>query len=107
MIKQRLKDREMAFQWVEGTLMAADVLTKGRERGHVDLLLKVLAERRYQIRPTAEMLEKRRQQRAAKAEQKATANRQQSSGGVWAHEETTGAGDSRSFACSRASDSIS
>ena len=37
MIKQRLSRNETRFQWVEGTTMPADVLTKGKERGHVEL----------------------------------------------------------------------
>ena len=35
MIKQRLSRNATRFQWVEGATMPADVLTKGKERGHV------------------------------------------------------------------------
>ena len=38
MIKQRLSRNETRFQWVEGATMPADVLTKGKKRGHVELL---------------------------------------------------------------------
>ena len=37
MIKQRLSSNETRFQWVEGATMPADVLTKGKEREHVEL----------------------------------------------------------------------
>ena len=43
MIKQRLSRKEMRFQWVEGATMPADVLTKGKERGHVELSEKAVA----------------------------------------------------------------
>ena len=56
MIKQRLSRNETRFQWVEGATMPADVLTKGKERGHVELLRKLLHSARYQIRATSEML---------------------------------------------------
>ena len=46
--------------------MPADVLTKGKERGHVGLLRKLLHTARYQIRATSEMLEERRQARERK-----------------------------------------
>ena len=46
--------------------MPGDVLTKGKERGHVELLRKLLHSARYQIRATAEMLEERRQARERK-----------------------------------------
>ena len=52
MIKQRLSRNETRFQWVEGTTMPADILTKGKERGHVELLRKLLHSARYQIRAT-------------------------------------------------------
>ena len=42
--------------------MPADVLTKGKERGHVELMRKLLHTARYQIRATSEMLEERRRQ---------------------------------------------
>ena len=62
MIKQRLSRNETRFQWgEEGATMPADVLTKGKERGHVELLRKLLHSDRYQIRATSEMLEERRQ----------------------------------------------
>ena len=46
--------------------MPADVLTKGKERGHVELLRKLLHTARYQTRATSEMLEERRQPRERK-----------------------------------------
>ena len=66
MIKQLLSRNETRFQWVEGATMPADVLTKGKERGHVELLRKLLHTARYQIRATSEMLEERRQARERK-----------------------------------------
>ena len=66
MIKQRQTRNETRFQWVEGATMPADVLTKGKERGHVELLKKLLHTARYQIRATSEMLEERRQARERK-----------------------------------------
>ena len=66
MIKQRLSSNETRFQWVEGATMPADVLTKGKERGHVELLRKLLRTARHQIRATSEMLEERRQARERK-----------------------------------------
>ena len=42
MIKQRLSRNETCFHWVEGATMPADVHTKGKERGHVELLRKLL-----------------------------------------------------------------
>ena len=66
MIKQRLSRNETRFQWVEGATMPADVLTKGEERGHVELLRKLLHSARYQIRATSKMLEERRQARERK-----------------------------------------
>ena len=61
MIKQHPFRNEMRFQWVEGATMPADVLTKGKARGHVELLRKLLHTARYQIRATSEMLEESRQ----------------------------------------------
>ena len=66
MIKQRLFRNETRFQWVESATMPADVLTKGKERRHVELLRKLLHTARYQIRATSEMLEERRQARECK-----------------------------------------
>ena len=63
MIKQRLSRNETRFQWVEGATMPADVPTNGKERGHVELLRKLLHTARYQIRATSEMLEESRQAR--------------------------------------------
>ena len=60
MIKQRLSRNETRFQWVEGATMPADVLTKCKERGHVELLRKLLHTARYQILANSEMLEERR-----------------------------------------------
>ena len=53
MIKQRSFRNEKRFPWVEGATMPADVLTKGKERGHVELLRKLLRTARYQIRATS------------------------------------------------------
>ena len=50
MIKQRLSRNERGFQWVEGTTMPADVLAKGKERGHVELPRKLKHTAWYQIR---------------------------------------------------------
>ena len=58
MTKQRLSSNETRFQWAEGATMPAYVLTKGMERGHVELLRKLLHSARYQIRATSEMLRK-------------------------------------------------
>ena len=66
MIKQRPSCNETRFQWVEGAMMPADVLTKGKERGHVEFLRKLLHSARYQIRAISEMLEERRQARERK-----------------------------------------
>ena len=66
MIKQRLSRDETRFQWVEGATVPADVLTKGKERGHIMLLRKMLQTARSQIRATSEMLEVRRQARERK-----------------------------------------
>ena len=66
MIKQRLSRNETRFQWVEGTTMPADVFTKGKERGHVELLRKLLHTAWYQIRAISGMLEERRQARERK-----------------------------------------
>ena len=55
MIKQRLSRNETRFQRVDGATMPADVLTKGKERGHVELLRKLLHTARHQIRATSEM----------------------------------------------------
>ena len=61
-----LSRNETRFQWVEGATMLADVLTKGKERGHVELMRKLLHSARYQIRATSEMLEDVRQARERK-----------------------------------------
>ena len=66
MINPRLSRNETRFQWVEGAAMPADVLNKGKERGHVELLRKLLHNARYQIRATSEMLEHTRQARERK-----------------------------------------
>ena len=46
--------------------MPADVHTKGKERGHVELMKKLLHTGRHQNRATSEMLEDRRQARERK-----------------------------------------
>ena len=61
-IKQRLSRNETRFHSVEGATMPADVLTKGKERGHVELLRKLLHTARFQLRVTSEMLEERRRE---------------------------------------------
>ena len=66
MIKQRLHRNETRFQWVEGAMMPADVLTKDKERGHVELPRKLVRTARYQIRATPDMLEERREARERK-----------------------------------------
>ena len=65
-IKQRVSRNETRFQWVEGATMPADVLTKGKERRHVELLRMLLQTARYRIRVTFEMLEERRRARERK-----------------------------------------
>ena len=47
MIKHRLSRNETRFKWVEGATMPEDVLTKGKERGHVELLRKLLHTARH------------------------------------------------------------
>ena len=49
-----------------GATMPADVLTKGQERSHVELLRKLLHTARHQIRATSKMLEEKRQARERK-----------------------------------------
>ena len=66
MIKQRLSRNETRFQRVEGATMPADVFTTDKERGHVELLRKLLQTASYQIRATSEMLEETRQARERK-----------------------------------------
>ena len=60
MAQQRLAQCETRFQWVGGPTMLADVLTKGKERGHVDLLRQLMGTCRYRVRPTSVMLEARK-----------------------------------------------
>ena len=57
MIKQGLSRNETLIQWVEGATKPADVLTKGKERGHFELLRKLLDSARYQVRGNPEMLD--------------------------------------------------
>ena len=66
MIKQRQSRNETRCQWIEGATMPADVLTKGKKRGNVEFLRKLLHTARYQIRATSEMFEERRQARERK-----------------------------------------
>ena len=63
MIMQRLAQRETRLQRVEGSMMPADVLTKGKARGHVDLFRQFTRTCRYRIKPTSEVLEERRSAR--------------------------------------------
>ena len=71
MIRQRLGREEMLFQWVENVYMAADVLTKGTDRGNVAALIKVMTESVMAIKPTDEMLEARAKKREANKKKKA------------------------------------
>ena len=57
MIKQRLSRNETRIQWVEGATTPADVLTKGKGRGHFELQRKLLHAARYQVRGNPEMLD--------------------------------------------------
>ena len=70
MIRQRLSRHETWFQWVENMYMAADVLTKGPERGNVTAMVKVMTESVMMIKPTEEMLETRAQRREEKKREK-------------------------------------
>ena len=70
MIRQRLSRHETWFQWVENMYMAADVLTKGPERGNVTAMVKVMTESVMMIKPTEEMLETRAQRREEKKKEK-------------------------------------
>ena len=56
MIKQRLKRDETMFQWVENMYMAADVLTKGVERGNVQAMVQILTDSKITVKPTEEIL---------------------------------------------------
>lgn len=60
MIKQRMARMETKFQWVDAQYMCSDVLTKGLHRGRLDLLSALMSSARYKIKPTDEMLEKRK-----------------------------------------------
>ena len=66
MIKQRLAAHGTRFQWIDATYMYADVLTKGLNRGRLDLLDCFLRTSRYAIKPTKDMFEERAQARAAR-----------------------------------------
>ena len=66
MIKQRLAAHETRFQWIDAAYMYADVLTKGLNRGRLDLLDRLLRTSRYTIKPTKDMLEARAEARAAR-----------------------------------------
>ena len=70
MIKQRLKRDETMFQWVENMYMAADVLTKGVERGNVQAMVQILTESHITVKPTEEMLETRARQREKRVQNK-------------------------------------
>ena len=70
MIKQRLHRDETLFQWVENMYMAADVLTKGVERGNVTAMVKILTESNITVKPTEQMLETRAQQREQRVAKK-------------------------------------
>lgn len=52
--------------WLDGALMAADVLAKGREKGHVDVLVGLMQDGNYHIRPMEEMRVVRKAKREAK-----------------------------------------
>ena len=51
--------------------MAADVLTKGTERGNVAAMVKVMTESVMMIKPTDEMMETRARKREDKKKEKA------------------------------------
>jgi hypothetical protein len=70
-IRQRLSRHETMFQWVENMYMAADVLTKGTERGNVAAMVKVMTESVMMIKPTDEMMETRARKREDKKKEKA------------------------------------
>ena len=57
MVKQRLQRAETSYQWVDGTYMAADVLTKGTTRGNIDCLIRLMTESSLMTKPTQEMLD--------------------------------------------------
>lgn len=57
------------LECVGGTMMAAGVLTKGRPRGYVDLIVGVMQDARCQVRPREERLEARKMKRDEKAGQ--------------------------------------
>ena len=66
MTTQRLAQSDTRVQSLEGSMMPADVLTKGKERGHVDLLRQLMGTCRHLIGPTYEMLEGRQSARECK-----------------------------------------
>ena len=70
MIKQRLRRSETSFQWVENPYMIADVLTKGLQRGNVELLHRIAREGRFTLKPTEEMLARRAEARFRKIAEK-------------------------------------
>ena len=70
MIRQRLKRDETSFQWVDNVYMAADVLTKGVERGNIKGMIRVMTESVMTLKPTDEMLEVRARQREDLADRK-------------------------------------
>ena len=49
--------------------MAVDVLTKGKDRGNTELLQKLMATGRFMMKPTDEMLKRRREKREQKAKE--------------------------------------
>ena len=71
MIKQRMEARETRFQWIDNSTMIADVLTKGIVRGDVKLLQRLLDSAVYTIKGSAELLEKKKQNRERIAAMKA------------------------------------
>ena len=70
MIRQSLKRDETSFQWVDNVYMAADVLTKGVERGNIKGMVQVMTESVMTLKPTDEMLEVWARQREDLADRK-------------------------------------
>ena len=67
MIKQRLQRRERRFQWIDGAIMIADLLTKGLARGNLTLLLHLLGKGVYRVLGPEELLENKKVKRDKQA----------------------------------------
>ena len=72
MIKQRLQTRECRFQWIDGAIMIADLLTKGLARGNVPILLNLMSKGVYKVLGSQELLDQKALLREKKAAVKAT-----------------------------------